>query len=165
MALRQLIRFDDASFRKTSKSIEKFDERLWSLLDDMYDTLKHVGGYGMAAVHIGILRRVVVIDDKDGKIELINPVVISKSERTQRVFEGSIAPGAPWGYVVRPLDVAVSAVDRFGKPITQTGSGFLAATLCHEIDHLDGILFTDKVDEIVADQNEINGIIRQRSIR
>jgi peptide deformylase len=149
MALRILMRFDDDNFRKTSRPVQKFDDRLWTLLDDMYETLKDAGGYGMAAPHVGVLRRVVVIDGKDGRIELINPSIISKSEGTQRVLEGSIALAAPRGYVIRPLEVTVSAVDRFGKPVMQSGSGFLAATLCHEIDHLDGILFTDKVDEIV----------------
>ena len=145
MALRQLIRFDDKNFRKKSKPVEKFDERLWSLLDDMYDTLKNAGGYGMAAAHVGILRRVVVIDDENGRIELINPVITHVSEHTQRVSEGSIAGNAPRGYVIRPQTVTVAAFDRRGEPVTQVGSGFLAATLCHEIDHLDGILFTDKM--------------------
>ncbi|GHU78951.1 peptide deformylase [Clostridia bacterium] len=159
MALRQIIRFDDKSFRKISRPVERFDGRLAALLDDMYDTLKNAGGYGMAAAHIGILRRAVVIDSESGKIELINPIITAQSEQIQRVFEGSIAGGAPWGYVIRPMEVTVSAVDRFGKPVTQAGSGFLAATLCHEIDHLDGILFTDKAEEIVTDPAEIDRII------
>ena len=111
----------------------------------MLDTLKKVGGYGCAAVHVGVLLRMVVIDDKDGVIELINPIITETSPETQEVREGSIAPGAPCGTVTRPKSVTVSALDRNGSPITITGNDFLAATLCHEIDHLDRVLFTDKI--------------------
>jgi peptide deformylase len=140
MALRQLTNWHDPLFRKTSRPVEKFDERLWQLLDDMLDTLKHVNGFGCAAVHVGVLRRVVVINDKNGLIELINPTVTATSEETQSVQEGSIAPGALQGYVIRPKSVTVSAFDRNGNPITVSGIDFLAATFCHEIDHLDGII-------------------------
>ena len=145
MATRILTPWTDPLFRKKSRPVETFDNRLHTLLGDMLDTLRKVGGYGCAAVHVGVLRRVVVIDDEGGVIELINPVIIETSEETQDVREGSIAPGAPSGIVVRPKSVTVSAFDRSGNPITITGDDFLAATLCHEIDHLDGILFTDKM--------------------
>jgi len=145
MAIRTLTNFDDPQFRKISKEVVKFDERLWALLDDMRDTLEHVRGYGCAAVHIGILRRAVVVVDDGGVIELINPFITESSTQTERVFEGSIAPGAPRGYVERPKEVTVSAFDRHGEPITMTAEGFLAATFCHEIDHLNGVLFSDKL--------------------
>lgn len=145
MALRNLTNWNDPLFRKKSRPVEKFDERLWALLDDMLETLRYVGGYGCAAVHVGILRRAIVIDDDSGVIEVINPIIIEQSGGTQEVQEGSIAPGAPHGMVVRPQTVTVSGFDRNGDPITSTGSDFLAATFCHEIDHLDGILFTDKI--------------------
>lgn len=148
MGIRNLTNWTDPIFKKTSRAVEKFDERLWNLLDDMHDTLMKVGGYGCAAVHVGILRRVVVVNDDDGIIELINPVIIETSEETQEVLEGSIAPGAPRGYVTRPKSVTVSAFDRNANPITVSGTDFLAATFCHEIDHLDGILFTDKTRNI-----------------
>jgi len=144
MALRNLTPWNDPIFRKTSRVVDKFDQRLHTLLDDMLNTLKHVNGYGCAAVHVGVLRRAVVIDDDSGVIELINPVITEASEETQEVPEGSIAPGAPRAAVTRPKSVTVSAVDRHGEPITVSGSDFLATTLCHEIDHLDGILFIDK---------------------
>lgn len=144
MALRNLTHWDDPLFRKKSRPVEKFDERLWALLDDMLETLIKANGYGCAAVHMGILRRAVVINDESGLIELVNPVVVEESAETQEVQEGSIAPGAPRGTVIRPQSVTVSAFDRNGNPITASGSDFLAATLCHEIDHLDGIRFTDK---------------------
>ena len=114
----------------------------------MHDTLEKVKGYGCAAVHVGVLRRVVVILDESGEnvvIELINPIITETSEETQEVLEGSIAPGAPRGTVIRPKNVTVSALDRNGNPLTITASDFLAATLCHEIDHLDGIPFADKM--------------------
>ena len=145
MALRNLTEWSDPIFRKTSRAVEKFDERLWALLNDMRETLESVGGYGCAAVHIGVLRRVVVVNDDNGIIELINPTITEASTETQEVKESSIAPGAPRGTVIRPKSVTVSAFDRNGNPITVSGSDFLAATFCHEIDHLDGIMFTDKV--------------------
>lgn len=125
--------------------MERFDERLWTLLADMQETLRHVGGYGCAAVHVGVLRRVVVIMADEGVIELINPTIIEQSSETQQVLEGSIAPGAPRGTIRRPRHVIVSAQDRHAVPITVRGSDFLAATLCHEIDHLEGILFSEKI--------------------
>ena len=144
MGLRNLIEWSDPIFRKKSRMVVKFDERLWTLLDDMRETLEKVGGYGCAAVHVGILRRVVVVNDESGVIELINPAIAETSIETQEVMEGSIAPGAPRGTVTRPKSVTVSAFDRYGNSITVRGSDFLAATFCHEIDHLDGILFIDK---------------------
>ena len=156
MAIRQLTQFNDPIFRKTSRPIEKFDERLSNLLDDMFDTLINVNGYGCAAVHVGILRRAVIVNDKDiGLIELVNPVLSETGAETERVFESSIAYGAPWAYVERPRKVTVSAFDRNGNPITVNGDGFLAATFCHEIDHLDGIIFSDKAVEVITDPEEI----------
>ena len=145
MAIRNLTNWNDPIFRKKSREVDKFDERLWTLLDDMRGTLDKVGGYGCAAVHVGVLRRVVVVNDESGVIELINPKIIETSDETQEVMEGSIAPGAPRGKVVRPKSVTISAFDRNGNQITVSGTDFLAATCCHEIDHLDGIMFTDKV--------------------
>ena len=147
MAIRNLTHWNDPIFRKKSKVVEKFDQRLWDLLDDMRDTLTKVGGYGCAAVHVGVLRRVVVVNDDNCVIELVNPVILETSTDTQEVMEGSIAPGAPRGKVIRPKSVTVSAHDRNGNPITVTGDGFLAATFLHEIYHLDGFLFNDKVIE------------------
>jgi len=102
MALRNLTPWNDELFRKKSRSVEKFDDRLWTLLNDMRETLENVGGYGCAAVHVGVLRCVVVVNDDSGVIELINPAITESSEETQEVMEGSIAPGAPHGTVIRP---------------------------------------------------------------
>jgi len=144
MGIRSLTEWNDPLFRKKSREVEKFDERLWALLDDMRETLEKVGGYGCAAVHVGILRRVVIVNDDSGVIELINPTIIEESVETQEVLESSIARGAPRGTVTRPKSVIVTAFDRNGNAITVSGSDFLAATYCHEIDHLDGVLFADK---------------------
>jgi peptide deformylase len=149
MALRQLTNWHDPLFRKKSRPVEKFDERLWTLLDDMKDTLEAVKGFGCAAVHVGVLRRVVVIKTitvHSKYMELVNPVITEMSTETQNVQEGSIAPDSPHGTVTRPMSITVSALDRNGNPKTVTLSEFLAATLLHEIDHLDGMLFTDKMD-------------------
>ena len=151
MGLRNLTPWNDEIFRKKSRAIESFDERLWVLLDDMLETLEKAGGYGCAAVHVGILRRVVVVNDDNGVIELINPVIIQSSEETQEVMEGSIAPGAPRGAVIRPKSVTISAFDRNGSKVAVSGTDFLAATFCHEIDHLDGVMFTDKAEKILND--------------
>jgi peptide deformylase len=148
MGTRNLTSWSDPLFRKKSRIVERFDDRIWTLLDDMRETLEKANGYGCAAVHVGVLRRVVVVNDENGVIELINPAITEASEDTQEVLEGSIAPGAPRGYVTRPQSVTVSAFDRNGNPITVGGTGFLAATFCHEIDHLDGILFTDKLSDM-----------------
>jgi peptide deformylase len=151
MGIRNLTKWNDEIFRKTSRAVDKFDERLWNLLDDMRDTLEKVDGYGCAAVHVGVLRRVVFVNDNSSVIEVINPVNIETSAETQEVLEGSIAPGAPRGYVIRPKSVTVKGFDRNGNEVTVKGDGFLAATLCHEIDHLDGIKFIDKAHKIIPD--------------
>ena len=144
MALRNLMNGNDPVFRKKSRPVEKYDKRLWVLLEDMRETLEKANGYGCAAVHVGILRRVVVVNDKDGVVELVNPRIVDESVEMQEVLEGSIAPGAPRGKVMRPKSVTVSAYDRNGNEVTVSGTDSLAATYCHEIDHLDGVLFTDK---------------------
>ena len=144
MATRNLTNWSDPLFRKKSRLVEKYDERLWTLLDDMRETLEKAGGYGCAAVHVGVLRRVVVIHGKSGTLELINPIIIEASEQMQTVKEGSIAPDSPHGEVIRPKSVTVSAFDRHGNEFLSKCEGFLAAVFCHEIGHLDGILFTDK---------------------
>ena len=144
MGIRNLTNWNDPKFRMKSRPVEKYDERLWILLDDMRETLEKVGGYGCAAVHFGILRRVVVVNDKDGVIELVNPKITEESAETQEVIEGSIAPSAPRGKVIRPKSVTISAFDRNRNEITVYGTDFLAATYRHEIDHLDGVMFTDK---------------------
>ncbi len=148
MALRQIVKFGDELLRKKSRPVTNFDERLWTLLDDMKETMQSQQGAGLAAVQVGILRRAVVIDvrDKHGVIELINPEIVS-AEGSQCGGEGCLSAPNVWEEVERPNVVTVKAQDRFGKEFTMTGSALLARAFCHEIDHLDGILFTDHVKD------------------
>ncbi|MCL2072046.1 MAG: peptide deformylase [Oscillospiraceae bacterium] len=161
MAIRKLTNWNDPLFRKTSRVVDKFDERLHTLLDDMHDTLEKVNGYGCAAVHVGILRRVVVVLDKSGVIELVNPVITEVSGDTALYHEGSIAPDSPNGLVRRPKTATVTGFDRNGEPFTITAEDFLAATLCHEIDHLDGVLFTDR-DKEYETEEDLNYVIKAK---
>lgn len=146
MALRQIVKFGDDILRKKSRPVTSFDERLWQLLDDMKETMASQQGAGLAAVQVGVLRRAVVVDvrDKHGVIELVNPEIISE-EGTQCGGEGCLSAPNVWENVERPNVVTVRAQDRYGKEFTITGSALLARAFCHEVDHLDGILFTDHV--------------------
>ena len=145
MALRN-IRFDgDEVLKKVSKPVDVIDDRILTLLDDMAETMYHNDGVGLAAPQIGILKRVVVIDvnDEKGLIELINPEIIH-AEGEQCETEGCLSIPGLYGEVKRPEKVIVKALNRKGEEITIEGTKLLAIALCHEIDHLDGILFTDK---------------------
>ena len=146
MALRQIVKFGEDILRKKSRPVTSFDERLWTLLDDMAETMRSKDGAGLAAVQVGVLRRAVVIDvhDEHGLIELINPEIVSV-EGTQCGNEGCLSAPNVWEEVERPNTVTVKALDRHGKEFTLTGSALLARAFCHELDHLDGILFTDHV--------------------
>jgi len=134
----------DDVLRKKAKPVAKIDERILELLDDMAETMRHADGVGLAAPQVGILRRVVVIDVGEGLIELINPEIVEASGQ-QRGAEGCLSIPGVRGEVIRPERVKVKALNRKGESIEITGTGLLARALCHEIDHLDGILFIDKV--------------------
>ena len=154
--VRKILTFGDETLRKTSKPMQKFDLRLWLLLRDMADTMNKAEGVGLAAPQVGILRRVVVIDvgDENGLIELINPEIIAQ-EGEQEGSEGCLSAPGRRGYVKRPNKVTVRAQDRKGKFFEITGEGLLARAFCHELDHLDGILYSDKEEyEIKDDENE-----------
>ena len=144
MALRQIRKKGDEILYKKSKEVVTFDEKLAELLDDMYETMQNAEGVGLAAPQVGVLRRCVVIDIGEGKIELVNPV-IEKAEGEQIGQEGCLSIPDFWGDVKRPEKVKVSAFNRKGKKIKVKGEGLLAVALCHEIDHLNGELFDDKV--------------------
>ena len=144
MALRKIRKKGDDILFKKSKEVKVFDKKLAELLDDMYDTMKDADGVGLAAVQVGILKRCLVIDIGEGRIELVNPVITAK-EGEQIGQEGCLSVPDVWGDVKRPKRVEVSAYDRSGKPITQEGEDLLAVALCHEIDHLNGELFDDKI--------------------
>lgn len=151
MALRNILNKDDELLTKKSKPVLEYNKRLLDLLDDMAETMKKADGIGLAAPQVGILKRVAVIDIGDGLIELINPEIIEcKGEQINQ--EGCLSCPNEYGYVVRPYKVKVSAFNRKGEKIIVKGQELLARALCHEIDHLDGVLFLDKV--VAVDLNE-----------
>lgn len=143
MAIRNIVKYGDPVLRKVSRTVLNFDERLHTTLDDMAETMYAADGVGLAAPQIGILRRYCVIDVGDGIIELINPVIIEKSGE-QSGSEGCLSIPDNYQTVCRPMYAKVRANDRFGNTFTVEGEGLKARALCHEIDHLDGILFIDK---------------------
>lgn len=154
MALRIIKTEEDPILRKTSRPVTEFNDRLFTLLDDMKDTMYKAEGVGLAAVQVGVLRRVVVIDCGDGFIELINPEIIKSSGR-QKETEGCLSLPNKSGVTLRPSKVKVKAQDRNGKWHEYEGTDLKARCFCHEIDHLDGILFTDKLargEEIQFDE-------------
>ena len=142
--IREVIKNGDEVLRKKCHRVEKFDAKLHSLLDDMYETMQDKDGVGLAAPQVGILRRVVVIDVGEGKIELVNPEIV-KTSGEQEGQEGCLSCPGVWGDVVRPMKVTVKAQDRYGKEFKIKGQELLARAFCHENDHLDGILFLDKM--------------------
>ncbi len=144
MGLREIRKKGDEVLYKVCKEVKVFDKRLAILLDDMYETMQKSDGVGLAAPQVGILKRAAVIDIGDGKIELVNPKIV-KSEGSQIGQEGCLSVPGVWGDVERPMKVTVEAYDRNGKKIKIKGEELLARALCHEIDHLDGNLFLDKV--------------------
>lgn len=146
MAIRNVIKVGDELLRKKSKPVHDFDENLWELLDDMKETMYKNNGMGLAAVQVGVLKRVIIIEANNMFMELINPEIIS--ERGSDIEkEGCLSVGQNYEYVKRPMQVTVKAQDRLGYDFTITGEKYLARVLCHEIDHLDGILFIDKVEK------------------
>ena len=144
MAIRNIVTLGDDVLRKVCRTQLTFDSKLHTVLDDMRETMYKAEGVGLAAPQIGILRRFCVIDVGDGIIELINPV-ITETVGKQTGNEGCLSLPGRSANVTRPMKVTVRAQNRFGENFTITGEGFLARALCHEIDHLDGILYIDKV--------------------
>ena len=152
MAIRNIVKLGDDTLRKVCKPQEKFDLRLWTLLKDMADTMYKADGVGLAAPQVGILKRAVVVDAGEGLIELVNPEIVA-AEGEQTGPEGCLSVPGRSGIVVRPERVTVRAQNAQGEPIEVTGEGFLARAFCHEIDHLDGVLYVDKmVREIFPDE-------------
>ena len=146
MALRNIVKIGDPVLNKKSRRVDKFDERLATLIDDMKETMYNGDGVGLAAVQVGILKRVVVIDIGEGCMELVNPeIVIAEGE--QIGTEGCLSLPGKWATTKRPQHVQVKAQDRNGKWQVFTGDDLKAKAFCHEIDHLDGILFTSHIIE------------------
>lgn len=157
MALRNIRNYneEDTILRKKSKIVKIIDEKIQILLDDMADTMYQASGVGLAAPQIGILKRLVVIDVGEGLIKLINPVILEQ-DGEQQDMEGCLSVPDISGEVVRPQKVRIKAQDENGEYFEMEGTDLLARAFCHELDHLDGILFVDKIvpDTIVSNYIE-----------
>ena len=153
MAIREIRKAPDEILFKKSRPVTAFDERLRELLDDMADTMYEANGVGLAAVQVGILKRICVIDDGEGLIELINPVITEESG-SQTGTEGCLSFPGKWGIVTRPEHVTVRAFDRDGNEVEFKGRGLLARAFCHEIEHLDGHAFVEKAERFIDPEEE-----------
>ncbi len=155
MALRKIRTIGDPCLTKVCRRVDKFDGRLHTLLDDMKETLLDANGVGLAAPQVGILKRVIVIDrgEEEGVIELINPEIINM-EGSVTGIEGCLSVPDKAGEVERPQKATVKAFDRFGNEIEYTGEDLYARCICHECDHLDGILYVEKVIKFIEEEDE-----------
>ena len=145
---------DEALLRRTSRPVDNINQRIKTLLDDMVETMRKADGVGLAAPQVGVLRRVVVIEVEEGNVlELINPEIISR-DGTQTGPEGCLSVPGRQGIVERPEHVVLRALDRNGKLREYEGEGLLARAMCHETDHLDGILYTDKAEQMLDEEEE-----------
>ncbi len=144
MAIREIVPHTDSFIRKKSKPIKIFDEKLWELLDDMWETLEDKMGAGLSAVQVGVLKRVFIININNMKIEFVNPTIISRSGE-QYKKEGCLSVTQPFNYVKRPKTVTIKAYDRYGNAFTLTCEDWTAVCVSHESDHLDGVLYIDKI--------------------
>lgn len=147
MALRKIIQLGDETLRKKSFPVDKITDKTIELLDDMKETLKKANGAGLAAVQVGVLRRIFVVDVEEGYFEFINPEIISQKGEQYGV-EGCLSVVGKWGDVKRPKEVVIKALDRYGKPFKIKAVDFFAKAVCHEYDHLDGIIYVDKADNL-----------------
>lgn len=148
MALREILKDGEPVLNKVSHPVTSFDQRLHDLLDDMKETLEDAGGAGLAAPQVGILRRaVVVVDGEDQMLELVNPEIVWQ-EGEQEGWEGCLSVPGYWGRVTRPARVRVRAQDRNGKFFEAEGEEIVARCFCHELEHLDGHLYTEHTDRL-----------------
>ncbi len=147
MAIRNVVQVGDDVLRQKCFPVEEFDEKLWLLLDDMKETVKKEEGAGLAAPQVGVLRRLAVVDVEEGYYELINPVIVMQKGE-QMGWEGCLSVRGKSGIVSRPMKVKVSYQDRNGEKHLMQAKGFFARAICHELDHLDGVLYIDKATHI-----------------
>ncbi len=143
MAKLKIVKFGDPMLRKVSRPVDEITPRICTLIDDMIETMRDAGGCGLAAVQVGVLRRIAVIEVEEGKVfELINPKIIAFAGE-QQDNEGCLSNPGNYGITKRPMAVTVRATDRHGNEYELNGTDLLARAICHECDHLDGKLYTD----------------------
>ncbi len=152
MAIRNIVQIGDPTLRKKSFEVTDFGEKTWQLIDDMKETLIKAEGAGLAAPQVGVLRRIFIVMAEDKYYECINPTIVKQSGK-QRGEEGCLSVKGKYGVVTRPNKVTVKAFDRYGKPFTVNAEGFLARAFCHENDHLDGIIYVDKAENLEDEGN------------
>lgn len=147
MSLRIVRQTGDEILRKKSKDVIELTDRLKELISDMKETMNKLEGVGLAAVQVGILKRIIICkpNEEEAEVVLINPVIVSKSEETEEDAEGCLSVDGYRGDVIRPKSIVVKAKDENMNDIEFDAEGFFARIICHEVDHLDGILYTDKV--------------------
>ena len=150
MAIRKIIQLGDETLRKKSFEVPEINAKVIQLLDDMKDTLKKAKGAGLAAVQVGVLKRIFIVDVEEGYFEFVNPIIMSTSGK-QFGREGCLSVRGKWGDVERPNRVVVKAQDRYGKYFTITAKELFARAVCHENDHLNGVLYIDKATSIEED--------------
>jgi len=151
MAIRNILTKGDETLLKKSREVGEITPKIHTLLDDMIETMVSANGVGLAAPQVGVLRRIAVIDVGDGPIELINPVILEQ-EGEQEEIEGCLSVPGLHGVVIRPARVVVEALDRHGVLQRHEGTELLARAFCHEIDHLDGVLFDTKTIRIITEE-------------
>lgn len=152
MAILNIVKEGDEVLRKICRPVEAITPRILQLLDDMLETLHDANGVGLAAPQVGVLRRIALVEVVDGQLyELINPEIIER-EGKQNELEGCLSVPEQWGITDRPMKVTVRAMNRNGETYTVTGTGLLARAFCHEIDHLDGHLYTEKVYRYLTEE-------------
>ena len=149
MAIRKILKESDEILRKHSRPVEKFDNRLHMLIDDMAETMEEANGVGLAAPQVGILRRVVTIDVGQGVIGMVNPEIIYESAEQIDDAEGCLSSPGEYGMVKRPKKVRAKYFDRDGNLCEIEGEGLLARAICHETDHLNGRLFKDLASRMI----------------
>ena len=150
MALRNIVTVGDPVLTKTCRPVVKFDDRLAELIEDMKETMQHANGVGLAAPQVGVLRRIVVVDAGDEIVELVNPEIVSKSDELQTGVEGCLSLPGEYGIVTRPMYVTVRAQDRHGDWYEYDGEELVARCFCHEIDHLDGHMYTEIAEKMLT---------------
>ena len=150
MAILNIVKDGDEILRKTSKEIEKIDDKLLTFIEDMKDTMEKAGGVGLAAVQVGKLRRVLVINTGEDELTLINPKMLKQSGE-QEDLEGCLSCPGQWGITRRPMKVEVETLTVDGKKKKIKAEGFLAKAICHEYDHLNGVVYVDKADNLRAE--------------